>query len=155
MSKADPNAYDSADYYYCDDGSEELSYTCPEEAIESYLDGCANVGDSMEKLIAENAPVTVYAFEREKPADSWYSVTAAFLADDAVERWCDDHGGELDDVDRARIENAFLEALRSHFKPEHVWSCKQVASRAYGAEELRDMFKDEIAADGKEAEAKP
>lgn len=146
----DPNAFESANYYDCDDGSEELSYTCPEEAIESYLDARADVGDSMEKLIAEHAPVTVYAFSREKPHGSWYRATAISLAEDALERWCDDYGGELPDLE-PKLETAFESLLREHFTPERVWSCKQVASREYGAEELRDMFKDEIAADEKAA----
>lgn len=145
--------FDNADYYDCDEGSEDLSYTHPQDAIERYLDGFADVGDSMGKLIAEHAPITVYAFEREEPADDWYTRVAACLAEDAFERWCDEHGGEVSEERTRKLEASLLAALREHFKPEDVWACKQVASREYGAEELRHMFKDEIAADAAEGKS--
>jgi len=148
--KKDP--FDVADYYDCDDTAEELTHSCPEEAIEYQLSNTADAGDTWEQMIESCAPVMVYAWKRTQLDPKWCEREAKWFVERHLpESWVDneygDPDGSDDDIFGEGLVAKIAAVLREHIKPEDVWACERCGEREYSAEQLREMFADEIAAE--------
>jgi hypothetical protein len=143
-AKAD--VFGNAELYDCDEGAEVLSYESPSTAIERWLDGFMSPGCDAEAIIREHAPITVYAFEREKLSDKWADVAAEWAAERLEESWQDDHGGEdspFTDEQRASLV-AELTPIFDRFARLHpVWRCSKVAERTYSEDEVIAMMRED------------
>lgn len=146
------------DFFSTDDSDDHLTFTSPEEAIEEYLSGLGERGQSFREVIDEWAPITVYAYDRTVP-DIDFAPMAQRVAAATVEFACDEmtQYGYAYQADAWKPEDlatftAKLEPLiEEHLRKVQLWKYEVVGERTYSQEELLKMFVKEIKEEDKEA----
>lgn len=113
------SGFEDCDLFSCDDESEELNDTDPDEAVEAHLDRRVEALES-----PPIASVTVYGYKRKKldgPNED-------LLLEDVLERLDEEFGSphEATEPTPAMVEaaEAFCSVIRAEY---HVWQCEQVA----------------------------
>ncbi len=142
-----PDPWDTADYYECREGVEELTHETLEEALESYLDGHMEPNCDAEAVIREvgTVEVTAYARKTVDPADAkrW----AAGLADDVNALWRDEEYGNPDDDQGGPGDDEFVRevtaVIERAFERTVVWQCESVAKRELSTEEVLAIMRKE------------
>lgn len=141
-----PDAFDSADYYDCDDSAETLTHGSPAEALEDHLQGFATFGANEPwRVIAERAgEVTVYASRRREVKDGDVRRLAERMAEWLDEAWRDEDGFGPPDYDDeplvAKIAERLLPVVRDIVTGPNalleVWACERCGERTYTPDEI-------------------
>jgi hypothetical protein len=142
-----PDPWDTADYYECREGVEELTHETLEDALESYLDGCMEPECDAEAVIRAVGMIEVTAYARKTvdPADAkrW----AERLADEVNESWRDEEYGNPDDDQGGPGDDEFVRevtaVIQRAFDRTDVWQCERVAKRKFSTEELLAIMRKE------------
>jgi len=137
-----PDPYDSAELYDCSD-SEEYEHEDPAACIAEYLDGLAERDEDVDAQIVRLCPITVTAYVRATADPRWTKRTAERLAEMVDESWCGEYGTHdgLDGVAKENLERALAEALSEWAAEQTPWSCVQVGTRTYSAEQVVAMMR--------------
>lgn len=138
------SAFDEADYYSCDELSEEFIDESVEETVAGRIDAESASGETMRETIARIAPVTVYAFKRKPVEPAWIENTVGRLTDVLTEDWMDEFGDPEGDhapqIDEAATKLA--EAVAVLVQKSDVWQCELVGEREFALDALLDMAED-------------
>jgi len=120
--------FDNADFYSVSDDVSELRATTPREAID----------DMHPFVLGPHEGCTVYAWNHVPVTDSWREGCVSGLAEQFVEEFDDDFGGEghCNRVTPA-LEAIFLAAVVQASALMYPWRVELVAEREYSAEEVR------------------
>jgi hypothetical protein len=137
--------FDSCDFYSCDPDAEQLDFSDPEEALDAIVES------PVSEWISENSPVTVHGWRRRPLAQADIDHVFERLLSAAVEELdeeCGDPEGDHEPLSPDDFERVLTEMGSAKLILADLWSswaCDQVAKREYSAEELREVFADEIA----------
>ena len=136
--------FDTADFYDCDENTERLHYRDPTDALENHLDSCylSESGDHYEYP----DELTVYAWKRTALADADKQWMADRLFDslkelhDGSEYADPEESVKISAVAANAVGSALRAAVDAFYSHVTVWSCEQVAERAYTEAEMRTML---------------
>jgi len=143
------NDFDNADFYDCQD-SEDLTCTTPEEALEEYIDGWTEVGDSLEAVIRKYSPIIVVGYRRKTISDGEMRREIRWSVDEFVQRLTNEYG-DPDGGPDSSISTEAIEVLIDTIFPtiretidEHflVWACESVGKREYNADEVIALMRE-------------
>jgi hypothetical protein len=88
---------DEAVLWSCDEAAEELTHTCPEDAVEALMEDRCEVGMTLEQERALYVgTLTAYGYARRVVDDTHVQRIAECALEDALERLDEEYGGEED-----------------------------------------------------------
>lgn len=135
-------------FFDCYEGCEELTWSDPEEALDSHLDDCYEVGskESRAETIARVAPLTVYEFAHVTVPEGWADNEARRLFERLEERFADDFGSldleyaPWDSREHGALEQALTAVVRTAVERADVWRCEIVGKKQWSEDELRALY---------------
>lgn len=141
--------FDAADLYDVDDTAEVLNHESPESAIEYALENAWEKGKTVDQVLKEVCPLTVYAFSRKTIDKSFAaSVVDCWVADFDETHWCEEYGNFEDASDpwsseeEKSLRNELADVLQKYLDKAHVWQCDQVAKAEFSEAEIRELMPD-------------
>lgn len=146
---AEASPYESADYYTYDDEGGRLTSTCDTEAIEHFLDNGYVPGISIQQIIEDSCPITIYAYKRDVVPPGYGGAVVEKLLEELTELWAEDYGDPdaspvddpFTDSQAASVTGRFQSLLDDCLKNAHVWKCVPCGEKVFSEDEVTALMK--------------
>lgn len=145
---SDTDAFDGCDYYDCAD-PEDLTWTEPAEAIESFIDGFLSPNMTTEEIraaVEKHCPLVVTGYKRRPVGDADRQSYVFALSEHLLEAYDDEYGDpngnveSIDEDDFGAVAVLLRAAVDKFCDAAQVWACDKVAQREYTADEIMEII---------------
>jgi hypothetical protein len=143
----EPIKFPEGDFYSCYGDAESLTWTEPEEALESHLDDLLEPKMSVAEVVTalRAHPVTVYAYKPTTISDKQIEAWAESLTESLGEMFSEEHGDPEEGCGGgfpADADATMREAVTKIVRASHIWTCSVSGSVTLTPDQVEELMRE-------------